>query len=179
MADLFSKWVPAAWIETVLDEVRNAPQWNFLFVTKFPQRMSEFDYPDNAWLGTSIDCQVRVKNAERAFAKVNAKTKWLSVEPMLEPLKFSQLDLFQWIVIGRASRSMQTPAWTPPVDWLVNLHWQARAAGLKIYYKDNCGFGEHSSLRIREFPWHTPPIEEVPEVFRYLKRATDVNESVD
>src|SRR5262245_47723476 len=34
MADLFGRWVPAEWIEAVLTEIRAAPQWNFLFLTK-------------------------------------------------------------------------------------------------------------------------------------------------
>ncbi len=34
MADLFGKWVPQEWIDAVLEEVRAAPQWNFLFLTK-------------------------------------------------------------------------------------------------------------------------------------------------
>jgi protein gp37 len=45
MADLFGKWVPAEWIQAVLDVARANPQWNFLFLTKFPIRMAEFDFP--------------------------------------------------------------------------------------------------------------------------------------
>ena len=53
MADLFGRWVPTRWIEAVLAEVEAAPQWNFLFLTKFPQRMAEFDFPENAWMASS------------------------------------------------------------------------------------------------------------------------------
>jgi protein gp37 len=84
MADLFGKWVPTEWIETVLKIASENPQWNFLFLTKFPQRMAEFEYPDNAWLGTTIDRNARVKDAERAMAKVKAAKRWTSIEPMLE-----------------------------------------------------------------------------------------------
>jgi len=109
MADIFGRWVPQAWIEAVLAQVRAAPEWNFLFLTKFPNRMAEFDDPENAWLGTTVDLQAREANAEKAFAQVHAKVKWLSVEPMLEPLQFARLELFNWIVIGGASASSQTP----------------------------------------------------------------------
>jgi hypothetical protein len=57
------------------------PQWNFLCLTKFPKRIAEFDIPDNAWMGTTVDLQARVASAEAAFAKVNTGVKWLSVEP--------------------------------------------------------------------------------------------------
>src|SRR5262245_1067480 len=70
MADLFGRWVPRDWIEAVLEQVRQNPQWNFLFLTKFAARLVEFDFPDNAWIGTTVDCQARVKAAEDAFARV-------------------------------------------------------------------------------------------------------------
>lgn len=173
MADLFGRWVPSAWIERVLMAVTANPQWNFLFLTKFPKRMAEFDIPANAWLGTTVDLQARVANAERAFAEVKAPVRWLSIEPMLEPLKFKRLDLFDWIVIGGASPSKAiddtpaTPAWTVPTDWLADIHQQARAAGCKIYYKTNSGLT--GSTRIREFPGSVARDNKAPTVFDYLR----------
>lgn len=167
MADLFGRWVPAEWIEAVLDQVAKNPQWNFLFLTKFPKRMAEFKIPRNAWMGTTVDLQARVKAAEKAFEKVDCEVKWLSIEPMLEPIKFSRLDLFDWVVIGGSSRSSQTPEWVPPLDWMVNLHSAARAAGCRIYYKANAGMSDE--LRIKEFPWGEPPTpKQVPKSLLYL-----------
>ena len=167
MADLFGRWVPDEWINQVFLTVYDNPQWNFLFLTKFPKRMINFDHPENAWLGASVDCQARVKSAEDAFENVKSGTKWLSIEPMLEPLKFTRLHLFDWIVIGGASKSNNTPEWTPPFDWVVDLHNQARKAGCKIYHKDNLGFNE--SMRLKEFPWTESKEKELPESFKYLK----------
>jgi len=159
--------VPKEWIERILQEAVDNPQWNFLCLTKFPQRLHDFTFPDNWWQGATVDCQARVKNAEDAFAKVRCKTKWLSSEPQLTPLKFSELDVFQWIVIGGASRSSKTPEWVPPMDWIVDLHGQARKAGCRIYYKSNCGMSD--DLRLREFPWEDPREKRLPKEFRYLK----------
>jgi protein gp37/ParB-like chromosome segregation protein Spo0J len=167
MADLFGRWVPAEWIRAVLGVVAANRQWNFLLLTKFPKRYCEFEFSPNAWLGTTVDCQARVRNAEEAFSRVAGGTKWLSVEPLLEPLKFSRLDLFDWVVVGGATPSTQTPEWVPPIDWVVDLHAQARAAGCRIYYKDNCGMLD--SLRIREFPWVDPGKKELPKAFHYLQ----------
>src|SRR5215831_19024301 len=166
MADLFGKWVPVEWIEAVLRVVRENPQWNFLFLTKFPVRMAEFEYPDNAWLGTTVDLQARVPNAERAMRKVKAKVKWLSLEPLIESLEFSDLSQFQWVVIGGASPSTLTPEWRPPRAWVWNLTIKARAAGCLIYHKTN--LAEH---RLKEFPGR-PQLEpiEAPEVFHYLTK---------
>ena len=167
MADIFGRWVPEEWIYLVLDRVEANPQWNFLFLTKFPQRVHEFgQLPKNAWMGTTVDCQERVANAEKAFAKMGGGIKWLSVEPMLTPLKFTRLDMFDWVVIGGASRSANTPAWVPPFDWVADLHAQAREAGCAVYHKDNLGMGD--GIRLKEFPWEQRPARELPEQLKYL-----------
>lgn len=178
MADLFGRWVPIEWINAVMMAARGNPQWNFLFLTKFPQRLAEVEIPDNAWMGTTVDMQARVKNAERAFEKVNGGVRWLSVEPMIEPLKFERLDLFDWVVIGGASSSSKTPAWRPPFEWVYDLVMQARDAGCKVYMKSNL-FGlqkdfsgpYNGNARILELPFDAPikgDPKEAPEVFRYL-----------
>lgn len=138
MGDLFGKWVPSEWVEEILGIVRQSPQWNFIFSTKFPQRYAEFSpLPKNAWIGTTVDRQSRVSVAEKAFENVEAKVKWLSVEPMLEPLKFNHLDRFQWLVIGGASSSESTSQWRVPAAWWVPLHYEAMQHGLRIFHKTN------------------------------------------
>ncbi len=167
MADIFGRWVPEEWITMVIDRVRDNPQWNFLFLTKFPQRVHEFgEMPENAWMGTTVDCQERVANAEKAFAKMGGGIKWLSIEPMLTPLKFTRLDLFDWVVIGGASKSAQTPAWVPPFDWIADLHEQARKAGCAVYHKDNLGMGDE--MRLKEFPWESRDEKQLPDALKYL-----------
>lgn len=167
MADIFGRWVPKEWINRTLGVVQECPDWNFLFLTKFPQRVHEFgELPANAWMGTTVDCQDRVTNAEKAFAKMGGGIKWLSIEPMLTPLKFTRLDLFDWVVIGGASKSNTTPAWVPPMDWIADLHQQARAAGCAIYYKDNLQMG--TDLRLREFPWEPREQKTLPASMKYL-----------
>jgi protein gp37 len=137
MADLFGKWVPQEWIDAVLTQVRNCPQWNFLFLTKFPQRLAEIDWPANAWVGTTVDEQYRVRIAEKSFEHVNAPVRWLSCEPLREDLTFERLDLFDWVVIGGQSKSTREPAFQPPWSWVYHLERQARDAGCLVYHKDN------------------------------------------
>jgi protein gp37 len=168
MSDIFGRWLPCEWIEAVLDRVRKNPQWNFLFLTKFPKRMAEFSIPANAWMGTTVDLQARVANAEAAFAKLTSQSgiRWLSIEPMLEPLKFTRLDLFNWIVIGGASRSSQTPEFRPPLPWIIDLCQQASEAGCAVYMKTNL-----LGNRILQLPFDAPikgDPTEASAVFHYL-----------
>jgi ParB/RepB/Spo0J family partition protein len=170
MADVFGRWVPTEWIEAILAEIRAAAQWNFLCLTKFPKRMAEFDIPKNAWMGTTVDLQARVAAAEAGFEHVGSKYRWLSVEPMIEPLRFTHLDRFNWIVIGGASSTKNdppTPEWRPPFDWIADLRNQARDAGVKVYMKTNL-----LGNRVLELPGDWPiktDLTEAPAVFHYLR----------
>ena len=159
MADLFGKWVPTDWINAVLRQVWNNPQWSFLFLTKFPVRMSEFEYPPNAWLGTTVDRQHAVERAERAFRTLKEKgyrgIAWLSCEPMMERLTFSSLEMFDWVVVGGASKSTRTRDFRPPAEWVAHLVNQARRASCRIYEKANLfdtGSESIPSTRVREYP---------------------------
>lgn len=152
MADLFGKWVPAEWIHAVLKQAWDNPQWTFLFLTKFPIRMAEFDFPPNTWIGTTVDTQYAVERAEKAFRKIRAGgyegVAWLSCEPMLERLTFSSLDMFDWVVMGGSSKSTQTPESRPDFEWVNHLYNQAKTHNLPVYMKTNLGIEQ----RERDYP---------------------------
>jgi protein gp37 len=146
MADLFGDWVPDEWIERVIDAVRNAPQWNFIFLTKNPKRLPEWDFPDNAWVGTTIDTQDRVEAAEDAFSKVRARVKFVSCEPLLTPLRFNRLHYFDWVIIGGQSRSSGGQENQPEWEWVEDLVNQCRGDSVAVYFKPNL------TVRPREYP---------------------------
>jgi protein gp37 len=146
MGDLFGEWLPSDWIELVLDVIRDNPQWNFLMLTKNPRRLLDFDFPHNAWVGATVDIQARIKPTEDIFREVDATVKWLSCEPMLEPLVFNDPAIFDWVAIGGASKSTQTEQFYPPREWVMNLERQIWDVGGKVYEKANLW------ERITEFP---------------------------
>ena len=120
-------------------------------------------------MGTTVDCQARVLNAEKAFKDLKCGVKWLSVEPMIEPIKFNHLEYFNWIVIGGASRSTLTPEWYPPIEWIIDLVNDARAKNVKVYMKTNL-----LRRRMLELPFNAPIVSEnvsAPNEFNYLKKG--------
>lgn len=152
MADLFGKWVPEEWILQVFQVVKKSPQWNFLFLTKFPQRLQEINdllggFPENVWVGTTVDTQARVALAEKSFRNIQASVKWLSIEPMLENLQFHSLDMFDLIAIGGQSKTTQEAEFQPEWEWVENLLVQARESKTSIYFKENL------KCRPKELPW--------------------------
>lgn len=155
MSDLFGRWVPQEWIDAVLAEIASAQAWRFLTLTKFPQRLAAQEWPANVWAGATVDRQQRAITAERAFRDVRAGIRWLSCEPMLEPLRFGDLSVFDWVVIGGQSATKQPsgiePAAYPEPAWVDDLIAQARAAGCAVFVKSNTA-PERNPAWPRELP---------------------------
>jgi protein gp37 len=144
MADLFGEWVEQEWIDQILDACRKAPEWTFIFLTKNPKRLVGQQWPGNAWVGTTVDCQERVAAAVAAFTELaNRENRppvtFLSCEPLAERLDFGENGLFpfDWVIIGGRSSSSGMPAGQPDWEWVEKLHYDARVAGCKVAWKPN------------------------------------------
>ena len=139
MADLFGAWVPQEWIDQVVASTVANPQWEYLYLTKFPQRYDRLNLPASGWIGASVDEQHRAEPTLAAMRKVSGvKVKWLSLEPLLEPIKFSTLEGIDMIVIGAQSENIgQNSSFSPPFEWVADLVATARRDGCKVWLKTN------------------------------------------
>jgi len=139
MADLFGAWVPQEWIDQVVASTVANPQWEYLYLTKFPQRYDRLQLPASGWIGASVDEQHRAEPTLAAMRKVSGvKVKWLSLEPLLAPITFSSLEGIDWIVIGAQSANAgQNEAFAPPFEWVADLVSIARRDGCKVWLKTN------------------------------------------
>jgi protein gp37/lambda repressor-like predicted transcriptional regulator len=157
MADLYGRWVPDEWIEKVHASMLDSPQWQYILLTKFPSRYVGLALPDGAFVGTSVDEQKRVRIAQDAFAKLPDNViKWLSLEPLREPLQFDDLSMFDWVVIGAQTATTQPsgflPAFAPEFDWVVDIYQKAREAGCKVHFKPNIMDGKPGMRFPDEYP---------------------------
>lgn len=140
MSDIFGQWVPEWMIQSILDEVEENEDFDHLFLTKFPQKLDQFEFPDNAWVGTTVDRKHRVALAERHFQQVDAPVKWLSCEPLKEDVapEFDDLSMFDCVVIGaQKAYGGDIEEDQPELDWVIKLYQKARDAGCKVYFKEN------------------------------------------
>lgn len=151
MADLFGDWVPQEWIDAVIEQCRQSPKWNFLFLTKNPKRYIGIKWPDNAWVGTTIDCQKRVEPAMEAFRKMaedgtKPKVSFISMEPFLEPVSITEINLFDWLIVGARSKTSRLPEFQPKWEWVKSVTVNAINSGVKVYWKPNL------TVRPKEYP---------------------------
>jgi protein gp37 len=144
-ADNYGRWVPDEWIEAGHAAMLAGPRhWQYILLTKFPARYVGLDLPPRAWVGTSVDERNRIRIAEEAFRQLPADgsiRRWLSLEPLREELVFTDLSMFDWVVIGAQTATRQpggtVPAFAPPFEWVARIVAQAREAGCKVHLKPN------------------------------------------
>ena len=143
MGDLLGEWVDSKLIEQVINITRLAPQHTYLFLTKNPQRYSDFSFPDNCWLGTTITGQW---NEETEFGwrrqKLSNKGKnhlFISFEPLMEDyapylgICLEQISLF---IIG-AMTGPEAKYHQPKKEWVENLITQADEFRIPVFLKNN------------------------------------------
>ncbi len=96
MSDLFHEEIPVDFIAQVLDVMAEAERHDFLVLTKRPERVLDFfeaeragegwyAFPDNVWLGVSIENRRFVQRAD-ILRDIPVTTRFISAEPLLGPL---------------------------------------------------------------------------------------------
>jgi protein gp37 len=137
MGDLFGEWVSHEWIDRVLDVVRINYKHTFIFLTKNPNRYSEFVFPANAWIGYSTTGQLYHK-----WDIIHQdNVKFVSLEPMAESIHASLKGYmhrinFQWLIVGAESGSRKNKHVVTPHMLLSTIDF-ARKVGMKIFVKDS------------------------------------------
>jgi protein gp37 len=170
MGDLFGDWVPQDWIDHVIETCKKSPAWTYIFSTKNPKRLIGTNWPKNAWVGTSIDCQNRISSALPVFKELNEHqfrpgALFVSCEPMNERIDFGEhgLDVFDWIIVCGRSASSGMKAFQPEKAWVESLHESARKSGCMIYDKPNLKV-KGLTINPKEFPNQRKIRHAIPEI---------------
>ncbi len=149
MADLFGSWVPDSWIEEVFKACEKAPQHNYLFLTKNPERYVELisntgffvKAKSNMWFGYS-------------YTGKESKQWWnpdynifASVEPILEPIEVPHC---KWLIVG-AETGRRKDKVIPKREWIEQIAEDCKKYNIPLCMKSSLAeiWGEPL---IQEFP---------------------------
>jgi len=154
--ELFGDWIKDEWLEAIFDATSDYPNHRFLFLTKQPQNLIKWSpFPENCFVGATVTNQDSLSDTLRALIDVDAKTKFLSLEPLLGEINVSFYpDEIQWVIIGQ-----QTPVSAktePKVEWVREIVNAADKAGIRVFLKDNL-----RGLLPKEPPFYTKCCAEV------------------
>jgi protein gp37 len=116
--------------------------------------------PANVWMGTSVEDQVRADERIPALLKIPARVRFLSVEPLLEPVDLrlgksegdpstteplrERGNLLHWVIVGGESGPKARACYS---SWVRSLKEQCHGGGVPVFVKQ---LGAH----IPDLPLH-------------------------
>ena len=148
---------------------------DWLVLTKRPENVERMvpwgAWPQNVWLGTTIESQTRVKRLI-PLLDIPAPVHFVSVEPMLGPVDLMLLDRLNlvrdmWVICGGESGAGCRPM---EIEWALSLRLQCEDANVPFFMKQLGGHPNKRhdlddfppALRVREFP-APRKVESVPQ----------------
>jgi protein gp37 len=152
MSDLFHKNVPIEYIQRVFKVMNDNPQHVFQVLTKRADLLLEYDkqkllkWTHNIWMGVSVE-NSQVKNRITLLRQTKAKTKFLSLEPLIGPLGKLNLKKIDWVIVGGESGRKPRPM---DVDWVLSIQEQCEEAQVAFFFKQWGGTNKKKTGRILE-----------------------------
>lgn len=171
LADVFDNQAEKHWRADLFAMIRETPNLAWLLLTKRPQNIRKMLPADwgagwsNAWLGTTAENQDEANRRIPHLLATPAAVRFVSAEPLLEPIDFTKLDTMLFrraervnALTGEASGMFGDPAGSLPcLDWIIvggesgpdfrhlDLAWarsirdQCAAAGTAFFMKQTAG----------------------------------------
>lgn len=148
MSDLFHKDIPLKFIKRVFKVMNENPQHVFQVLTKRAERLlelhEELKWTHNIWMGVSVEND-KVRGRIDCLRKTNAKIKFLSLEPLIGPLKKLNLKNIDWVIVGGESGHKPRPMDT---DWVIDIQDQCKSADVAFFFKQWGGKNKKAAGRL-------------------------------
>ncbi|MCA9583027.1 MAG: phage Gp37/Gp68 family protein, partial [Myxococcales bacterium] len=135
MSDLFHKDVPEEYIDRVFRVMAEAHWHRFQVLTKRSERLAALGqalpWAPNIWMGVSVETK-EYRGRIDDLRATDAKTKFLSIEPLLGDLGTLNLDGIDWVIVGGESGPKSRPV-NP--SWVTSARDQCQKAGVPFFFK--------------------------------------------
>jgi len=159
MSDLFHEKVPVGFIKQVFEVMAATPRHTFQVLTKRADRLAKLapnlTWAPNIWQGVSIESQEYVGRVD-LLRRVPARVRFLSVEPMLGPVKLNLAGI-HWVIAGGESGPGARPL---HAEWARLLRDQCVRARVPFFFKQWGGVRKHLTGRVLDGQtWNERPGE--------------------
>jgi len=148
MSDLFHEQVPVEFILQVFEVMEKAHWHTFQVLTKRSLRLlelnSKISWPANVWMGVSVendDYKFRIEH----LRNIGAKTKFLSLEPLIGPIHNIDLNNIDWVIVGGESGPKSRPI---EVDWVRELRDTCLTSKTPFFFKQWGGTNKKKTGRL-------------------------------
>jgi len=142
MSDLFHERIPDKFLDQVFEAIRSTPHHTYQILTKraerLPQYFSERECPQNVWLGVSVeDRRYGVPRIDH-LRRVDARVRFLSIEPLLEDVGPMDLRGIHWVIVGGESGAKARPM---RPEWVDAVRRQCEQQHAAFFFKQWGGWG--------------------------------------
>lgn len=145
MSDIY--WWEKEWVEKVLTKIKEYPQHQFFFLTKFPAVYFQYSFPDNCWLGITETGLLNIY--DNIADGIILNKKFISYEPLLAlPPGHPSPDL-SWAIIGALTGRK---VMCPKRKWVEEIVNQCKEKNIPIWMKDSLKSVWGVKL-LKEAPW--------------------------
>ena len=147
MSDLFHEGVPLSFIQRVFQVMTDCPHHTFQVLTKRPKIAAEhagqLNWPKNVWLGASIENAKAIARI-RHLCSIPAAIRFLSVEPLLEPIPRLPLTGIHWVIVGGESGPGCRPM---EPQWVRAIRDRCIARGVPFFFQQWGGVNKKKTGR--------------------------------
>jgi len=148
MSDLFHKNVPLAFIQRIFDVMNKAYWHKFQVLTKRSDILlkynSKLNWTENIWMGVSVendDYTYRINDLRNS----DAKTKFLSVEPLIGPINKLDLTNIDWVIVGGESGPGARPI---KEEWVIDIKDKCIEQDVPFFFKQWGGVQKKKAGRL-------------------------------
>jgi len=135
MSDLFHKDIPLAFIKKVFKVMNDTPQHTYQILTKrgdvVAKHNKHLNWTKNIWMGVSVEND-KVTDRIDYLRKTSAHVKFLSLEPLIGPLKKLNLKKIDWVIVGGESGHGARPM---KHEWVSDIKTQCKKADVLFFFK--------------------------------------------
>ncbi len=135
MSDLFHKDIPLSFIQKVFKVMNDTPQHTYQVLTKrgdiLFKHHEKLNWTRNIWMGVSVENE-KVTERIDYLRNTNAHVKFLSLEPLIGPLKNLNLTNINWAIVGGESGHGARPM---KFEWVYDIKLQCQDAGVLFFFK--------------------------------------------
>ena len=176
MSDLYHKEIPDTFIAEVFKVMHECPQHVFQILTKRPRRAAKYPGPweQNIWQGVSVENRKVLYRIDQ-LRDCPANVRFLSLEPLLEPLGELDLDGIGWVIVGGESGKGYRPM---DHGWARDIRDQCVEKGVAFFFKQSAAYRTELGTDLEEADgnpkttWQQFPDTSVPEPRQFTEQLT-------
>ncbi len=135
MSDLFHENMPFDFLDKVFAVISMTPHHTYQILTKREKVLEAYcktrEIPDNVWLGVTVEMKKTKKRID-VLRKIDARIRFLSIEPLLEDVGELDLTNIHWVIVGGESGHKARPM---KPEWATAIQNQCDEQDVAFFFK--------------------------------------------